>query len=687
VSVVCTEILEDIAVITIDNPPVNALSHAVREGISDALKAVSSDEKTQAIILICSGRTFCAGADISEFGRPPMTPSLPDLMDQMDRVDKPLIAALHGTALGGGFEVALCCHYRIMEGAAKVGLPEVNLGLIPGAGGTQRLPRLIGAPAALEMITSGKPVTAEKAAELGIADKLSEGDLRQNALEFAREIIIKQKPLTRISELDVTASEQIFDDFKKKIARKTRGFLAPKAAINAIKAATQLPFSEGLKFERDSFSELINSPHSKSQRHLFFAERMAAKVPGIDINTPVRDITQVAIIGGGTMGCGIAVNFLSKLIPVTLLEISPAAESAAYEKIAGIYSSSVTKGRISEAQKEQTLALLSTTSDYDDLAHADLVIEAVFENIDIKKQVFKKLDATVKQGAILATNTSFLDVNEIASATSRPQDVVGLHFFSPAHIMPMLEIVRADKTAADVIATALKLGKMIAKTPVVSGVCFGFIANRMASCYSREAGLLLLEGASTEQIDKVLYDFGMPMGMFSMLDLAGIDIGVMVRQNMAAGSYDEQAFCVHDALVAKGQKGQKTGSGFYQYDGKTKTSNPLVAELAVKYADKFAIKRREITTKEIEERCIFALINEGYKIVEEGIALRASDIDVVFAYAFGFPRYKGGPLHYAEHLGLDYTLKRINEFAKIHGDRWWTPCELLVKLSKEKQVE
>ncbi|MCP5382297.1 MAG: enoyl-CoA hydratase/isomerase family protein [Kordiimonadaceae bacterium] len=680
-SVVSTEINNDIAVIIIDNPPVNALSHAVREGVSRAFVDVEARDDVRAIILCCAGRTFCAGADISEFGKPPKSPSLPELIDQMDKINIPLIAAIHGTALGGGFELALCCHYRILEASAKVGLPEVNLGLIPGAGGTQRLPRLIGVSQALDMITSGKPVSAEKTLALKIADRISQNNLKQNAITFAEEIIKNKQPAKRVSDLDIKDNSEVFDIFAKKIAARTRGFLAPAAAIEAVKAATTLSFKEGLMVEREQFIKLVEGAQSKAQCHLFFAEREAAKVPGIDKNTAVYDIGQVAVIGGGIMGCGIAVSFLNKMFPVTLLEISPDACGAARQKITNIYDSSVKKGRITEDQKEKMLAGLILTCEYDDIANADLVIEAVFEKMEIKKQVFEKLDSVMKPTAILATNTSFLDINEIASVTSRPQNVLGLHFFSPAHIMPLLEIVRTDHTSNETLATALKLAKMVGKTAVISGVCYGFIANRMSSCYGREAGLLLLEGADVEQVDRVLYEFGMPMGMFTMLDMAGIDIGVMAREKLGPELYDQRAFAIHTALVKDGNKGQKTGAGFYVYDGGQKSLNPMVTELAKIFADAFQITRRTISDKEIEERCIFALINEGFKIVEEGIALRASDVDVVYTSAFGFPRYKGGPLFYAEQIGLDYVVRKINEFAKMHGERWWKPSNLMIKLA------
>ena len=677
-SVVSTVYHNDIAVIKIDNPPVNALSHALRLGLSNALNEVKTRKDVNAAVIICEGRTFCAGADIKEFGKPPESPTLPDLMDQMDAFDKPLIAAMHGTALGGGFELALCCHYRVMNVHAKVGLPEVNLGLIPGAGGTQRLPRLIGVNATLDMITSGKPINAKKAASMGIADMLSENDLQQDAISFA-----KNKEIRRISEIPLQNASKDCEEYKKKIARRSRGFLAPFAVIEAVKAATELSFQDGIDFERQKFMELVTSPHSKAQQHLFFAERAAAKVDGIDRTTRTKDIKHVAVIGGGIMGCGIAVNFLAAGMTVSLLEISDEAASAAKEKIINIYQSMVSKGRMTDDQMQDALKNLHMTTAYDDLSNADLLIEAVFEDMDVKKTVFSHLDTVAKEGAIIATNTSFLDINEMANATRRKSDVIGLHFFSPAHVMPFLEIVKADHTSDDVIATAFKLAKTIGKTPILSGVCYGFIANRMSSCYGREAGLLLLEGATVEEVDQIMFDFGMPMGMFSMLDMAGIDIGVMARSKLDKGDFDERAFSIHAALVERGDKGQKTGSGFYNYDGREKSHNPEVETLAIKLADDFGIQRSEKTSKEIEERCIIALINEGYKIVEEGIAFRASDIDVVYAFAFGFPRYKGGPMHYAEHLGLKYVLKRINEFADQYGDRWWKPSSLLVKLAEE----
>ena len=683
-SIVSTKTNANLAIIIIDNPPVNALSHAVRLGVSEQMEINAQKDNIEAIILMCAGRTFCAGADISEFGKPPLAPGLPELIEQIERTNKPVIAALHGTTLGGGFELALSCHYRIMDVNAKVGLPEVHLGLIPGASGTQRLPRLIGAEAALEMITSGKAIGASKAEKLGIIDQLSSENLENDAILFTQQILKENQPIKRISDLNVQAQADVFDNFRKKITKKSRGYLAPDAAIRAVEAAVNLPYEQGLIVERDEFATLLSSSQSIGQRHLFFAERMAGKIPDIDKTTPVREIKSTAVIGGGTMGCGIAINFLNAGLPVKLLEISSQAADAARDKIEKIYLSSVKKGRISQQKMETTLALLTCIDNYDDLADEDLIIEAVFENMDVKKQVFAKLDQVAKPGAILATNTSFLDVNEIASSTGRPEDVIGLHFFSPAHIMPLLEIVRTEKNSPSIVATALKIGKMIGKTSVVSGVCYGFIANRMASCYSREAGLLLLEGASVEQIDKTLYDFGMPMGMFEMLDLAGIDIGVMARNNRPSDSYDNAAFQVHDSLVNEGHKGQKTGMGFYQYSDGNKLTNPKVQELAIKFAAENGIKRREISNQEIEERCVFTLINEGYKIIEEGIALRQSDVDVVYAMGFGFPRYRGGPLHYANHIGLKVIVEKIEKFAKLYGARWWTPSKLLIEQANKE---
>ena len=682
-NIVLTEIKENIAVVTIDNPPVNALSHAVRSGVSDAIQELCKDTSVKAIILICVGRTFCAGADISEFGKPPLSPSLSNLMAKMDQINKPLIAAIHGTALGGGFELALGCHYRIMIEGAKVGLPEVNLGLIPGAGGTQRLPRLIGVAAALEMITSGKPISARKAFEVGVVDRICDNNLLVSATKFAKDII--GKPFIKTSELELLASPEIFEEFSKKILKRTRGFLAPNIAISAVRAATEKSFVEGVKFEQECFEKLIKSPESLAQRHLFFAERLATKVPDIGKDTSIRKIEKIAIVGGGTMGCGIAISFLTNSIPVLVLEQSAKTALLAKSNIEEIINTLFVKGRLSENQKNFTTENLTISTEYSDLSLSDLVIEAVFEDMEIKKQVFQKIQKFAKQDVVMASNTSFLDLDEIASTTSKPQDVIGLHFFSPAYIMPLLEIIRTKHTSTDILAAALKLGKLIGKKTVVSGVCTGFIANRMSSCYGREAGLLLLEGADPEQIDNVLYKFGMPMGMFSMLDMAGIDIGVLARKNMPTESFDERAFRIHEALVASGSKGQKTNAGFYCYNGKEKTLNPEVEALTQKYAEEYGIKRRKITPKEIEERCLFSLINEGFKIVEEGIAIRASDVDVVYTSAFGFPRYKGGPLHYAEHLGLDYILKRINKFAKVHGNRWWTPSSLLVSLVRENK--
>lgn len=679
-SVVSTEILNDIAVITINNPPVNALSHNLRSKLSDALDSISKNNEVKAAVIIGTGRTFCAGADIKEFGKTPLSPTLPELMEQMDVFEKPLIAAIHGTALGGGFELALCCHYRVMDINAKVGMPEVNLGLIPGAGGTQRLPRLVGLSPALDMITNGKHIKAPKAYSLGIADKISKENLIEDAISFAKEADVR-----RIRDLKVDGSPEEIEDFKNKIARKSRGFLAPFAALEALKASMELSFEDGLAFEREKFMELVSSAQSKAQRHLFFAERAATKVGGIDKATPTRKIKQVGVIGGGIMGCGIAINFLSAGMDVSLLEISNDAAAVAGEKISNIYQSLVYKGRISEEQMLTALDQLNLIADYDDLSNSDLIIEAVFEDMNVKKEVFRKLDSVAKEGTIIATNTSFLDINEMASVTKRKANILGLHFFSPAHIMPLLEIVKTNDTSNEVIAAGFQLAKKIRKTPVLSGVCYGFIANRMSSCYGREAGLLLLEGATVEQVDQTMFDFGMPMGMFSMLDMAGIDIGVMARSKLPTGSYDERAFSVHASLVDCGNKGQKTGSGFYLYENKEKLNNPEIDKIAEQMAQKFGIVRGEKSAKEVEERCILALINEGYKILEEGIAARASDLDVVYAYAFGFPRYKGGPMHYAEHLGLKYVLRRINEFADQYGDRWWKPSSLLVKLAEESE--
>jgi len=687
-SVLSYIVIEDIGVLRINNPPVNALSHALRAAIQDAVIAAQEDE-AKALLLICEGRTFIAGADIKEFGKPPKDPWLPEMLNTIEQSGKIIVAAIHGTALGGGLETALASHYRCAVPSAKIGLPEVKLGLLPGAGGTQRLPRLAGAKAALDIMTSGNPISAERGAAIGVIDRIIEGDLEQGALAYARELVANNAAPRRVSELSVdseSATTEMFDDYRSKLARRARGQIAALNIVKCVEAAVALPFEEGSKLERQLFKECMNSPQSAAMRHLFFAEREAAKVEGISKDMPLRNIASVGIIGGGTMGGGIAMNFANAGIPVTLLEISEDALARGMAIVSKNYAISMNKGKLSEQQVEHCLSLISGSTSYEDLGDADLVIEAVFENLEIKKEVFAKLDAVCKQGAIIATNTSYQDVNAIAAATSRAEDVIGLHFFSPANVMKLLEIVRADKTADDVIATCMKMAKAIRKVPVLSGVCYGFIGNRMLSGYFRETQLCLLEGATPEQIDSVMQNWGMAMGPLAVGDLAGLDIGYKARQSLNEEQKgDSKVWAVADALVEMDRLGQKSGAGYYQYDADTRarSNDPVVMEVVEAKAAEYGVEHRDIGDEEILNRLIFALVNEGARILEEGIAQRPGDIDIVYVFGYGFPAARGGPMHYADALGLDKVYETICAFRDEHGAEYWEPAPLLEKLAKE----
>ena len=601
-SVVSYEIVDDIGIIRLNNAPVNALSHALREGISNAVSA-AQDDAAKALLLICEGRTFIAGADITEFGKPPKAPSLSDVIEAIEQSAKPVIAAIHGTALGGGFEVALACHYRCALSSAKVGLPEVKLGLLPGAGGTQRVPRLAGARVALDLITSGNPITAGNALKVNLVDRVVHGALLDGALSYAKELISASAPCrkARDSTIDTsTASDALFDEYRKKMAKKARGQIAPQNIIDCVEAALLLQFDEGLAKERELFVECLQSPQSVAMRHLFFAERQAAKVQGLPKDTPVRKVGSVAVIGGGTMGGGIAMNFANVGIPVTLVEISDDALERGLAIIERNYDVTVKKGKLRNEQKTQCLSLITGTTDYIHLAEVDLIIEAVFENLELKKEIFAKLDGVCRPGAILATNTSYQDIDEIAAATSRPGDVIGLHFFSPANVMKLLEVVRGKDTADDVIATAMRLAKAIKKVAVLSGNSYGFIGNRMLRAYAREAQLCLIEGGSPEQIDRILYDWGMAMGPFSVFDLAGLDIGYKARQGLSEKDKgDPKVYCIADALVEAGRLGQKTGAGYYKYDSETRAriSDPDVIEIVEEKAREHGIARRPLKTR------------------------------------------------------------------------------------------
>ena len=656
-SPVRTERRDNILLIVSDNPPVNALGQAVRAGLADGIEEALGDDTIEAVVIRCDGRTFFAGADITEFGKPPKGPSLPDALDKLEASDKPVVAAIHGTALGGGCEVALACHYRIAVPSAKLGLPEVKLGLIPGAAGTQRLPRLVGAKAALPMVAIGNPISAAKAKDIGLVDEIANGDsLEEDAIAFARSKI--GQPVPRASEADANSdgvrNPDIFDEFRAKNGRKMRGFAAPNAAIEAVKAAGEMSYADGVKKERALFTELMSGDQSKAMRHYFFAERAANKIDDVPSDTPLIDVKKVGIIGAGTMGGGIAMNFLSAGIPVTILEMKQDALDRGTGTMRKNYENTAKRGRMTGEQVEGAMGLLTPTLDYDDLADCDLVIEAVYENMDVKKEVFAKLDEVVKDGAILASNTSYLNIDEIATATDRPGYVIGLHFFSPANVMKLLEVVRGEKTRDDVLATAMKLSKKIGKVAAVSGVCPGFIGNRMLSKRQEQANQLILEGAKYWEVDEVLLDFGFPMGPFQMGDLAGLDIGWHRDPSKVT--------TVREALCAKGRFGQKAGKGFYDYDeSRQRTPSDEVQQIIADFAEKEGNAQREISKDEIRERLLYPMVNEGAKILEEGMAQRASDIDVVWINGYGWPLYTGGPMFWADTVGLDTVVAGLEK--------------------------
>jgi len=674
-----------VALITVDNPPVNALSQPVRAELLAALKR-ANDGRNQAIVLICAGRTFFAGADISEFGKPPADPWLPELVNRIEASPIPVIAAIHGTALGGGLETAMACHYRVALPSAKLGLPEVTLGLLPGAGGTQLSPRLIGVEAAVNLMTTGKPIGAVQAHEAGLVDRIVEGNLQDAALEFARELIEAGAGPRRTSELPVESSHlsaDYFDDMRAAIAQRTRGLPAPQRIIECVEAATTMDFASGAALERKLFMELMMSPESAGLRHAFFAERQASKIEGLAKDLPLRAINSVGIIGAGTMGGGIAMNFANAGIPVTLLEINQQALDHGIDVCRKNYQRSVEKGRFTSVQMDRFMGLISGTTCYDDLADADLVIEAVFENPEVKYEVFRQLDAVCKPGAILASNTSYQDIDAIAAVTSRPRDVLGMHFFSPANVMRLLEVIRGAKTADDALATVMKLAKTIRKVAVLSRVCYGFIGNRMLNGYLREAQMLLLEGATPDQVDGALQRFGMAMGPLAVADLAGLDVGYKARQALP-DLPDHPAFHVANQLVEQGRLGQKSSAGFYNYDAETRQRRdaPEVQAMIRDEARALGIPARKFSDEEIVERVIYPLINEGAFILEEHVAQRPGDIDIVYLFGYGFPAHRGGPMFYANSVGLDVIYQRICEFRDSLRADDWQPAPLLRKLAE-----
>ena len=680
---------DGIALITMDNPPVNGLGNALRARLLELLKRADADPAAKAVVLAGAGKAFSGGADIREFGKPREKPDLPEVNDTQDAMKKPLVAAIAGFALGGGLELALACHYRIAAPGAQLGLPEVKLGILPGSGGTQRLPRIVPVADAVRMMTTGNPIRAEQAHALGLVDELAKGpELIAAAIDYAKKLLAENKPLRRIRDMKVSLpgdAAAFFAQVREEVAKASRGYPAPLEIVACVEAAANRPFDEGRKFERERFAHLVDTPESKALRHAFFAERQTTKIPDVPEDTPSREIDKAAVIGAGTMGGGIAMSFANAGIPVTIVETAQEGLDKGLSRIRSNYAATVAKGRLAQADMDKRMALIRGTLNLGQVADADIVVEAVFERMDVKQDLFRKLDGIVQEGAILASNTSTLDVDRIAAVTSRPQDVIGTHFFSPANVMRLLEVVRGKKTAKDVLATTLKLGKTLKKVPVVSGVCDGFIGNRMLEKYGQQSLFLIDEGATPQQVDAALEKWGMAMGPFRMYDMAGNDIGWEIRKRRAKERPDMVYSRIADRICEQGRFGQKTGKGFYRYEPGNRRAlpDPAVEDIIQAYRKEVGIKPRPIGDDEIVERCIYALVNEGAKILEEGIALRASDIDMVYLTGYGFPPYRGGPMFYADTAGLPKVLASIEEFQKGYQGSQWRPAPLLVKLAKE----
>jgi len=677
---------DGIAVISMSNPPVNGLSNALRAGLMAALAKAAADAAVKAAVIIGSDKFFSGGADIREFNKPREKPDLPDVNDAQDAMQKPLVAAIGGFALGGGLELALACHYRVAAPKSQLGLPEVKLGILPGSGGTQRLPRVIPMAEAVRMMTTGAFVGAEKAKELGLVDEVVQGNLLEATLVFAKSVI--GKPLKRIRDNKAKLDgdpKAFFAKVREQVAKESKGYPAPLEIVACAEAAATLPFDEGRKEERDRFARLVTGPESKSLRHAFFAERQTSKIPDVPEDTPLRAVKSAAVIGAGTMGGGIAMSFANVGIPVTLIDVTQDAVERGISKIKSNYAATVSKGRLKQDEMDRRVSLIKKSIQLIDIKDADIIVEAVFERMDVKQETFKKLDAVAKPGAILATNTSTLDVDQIAAATKRPQDVIGTHFFSPANVMRLLEVVRGKKTGKDVLATTMKLGKTLKKVPVVSGVCDGFIGNRMLEKYGQQSLFLLDEGASPQQVDAALAKFGMAMGPFTMYDMAGNDIGWEIRKRRYQERPDFVYSKIADRICEQGRFGQKTGKGFYKYEAGNRKpiADDEVQKILDAYRSEIKVKPRQISDEEIVQRLIYALVNEGANILDEGIALRASDIDMVYLTGYGFPPYRGGPMFYADSVGLAQVLSAINTFQKGYKGDQWKPAPLLVKLAKE----
>jgi 3-hydroxyacyl-CoA dehydrogenase len=677
-----------VAVITLNNPPVNGLGHATRTAVVEGMKKALDDSAVKAIVITGAGKAFSGGADIKEFNSPKALaePTLHTLINVVENSEKPVVAAIHTVCMGGGLELALGCHYRVASPGAQIALPEVKLGILPGAGGTQRLPRVLGLEMALNMIVSGTPVPSEKLAKTGLFSELIEGDLLEGAIAFAKKVADKRPlPKVRDIKIDYPNHEAFLQFSRNTVAAMAGPFPAPLKCVEAIAAAVTKSFDEGIKVERSLFLELVQTTESKALRHSFFGERAAGKIPDVPEDTPIRPIKTAAVVGAGTMGGGIAMNFANAGIPVTILEMKQEALDKGLATIRKNYENTMKKGKLTPEKFEQRVGLIKGTLSYDDIGQADIVVEAVFEDMGVKEQVFRKLDEVMKPGAILASNTSTLDVNKIAGFTKRPQDVIGTHFFSPANVMKLLEIVRGEKTGKDVLATTMALSKKIKKTGVVSGVCDGFIGNRMIEQYSRQAGFLLEEGALPEQVDKAIEKFGFAMGPFRMGDLAGNDIGWYIRKRRYVEKPEVSYSKTADLLCEMGRFGQKTGSGWYDYKAGDRKPHPsqLVNDMIVKHSADLGIERRKISDQEIVERLVYALVNEGARILEEGIAMRASDIDMVYLTGYGFPLFRGGPMFYADTVGLQNVEMAMEKYAKgRHGDAW-KPAPLLAKLAAE----
>ncbi|MGY3237662.1 3-hydroxyacyl-CoA dehydrogenase [Bradyrhizobium sp. USDA 4472] len=674
---------DEVGIVTVNSPPVNALSAAVRGGILECMKAAIADPAIKGIVLTCAGRTFIAGADITEFGKPPKAPALNDVLAEIENSPKPVVAAIHGTALGGGLEVALACHFRVAVKEAKLGLPEVKLGLLPGAGGTQRLPRAVGPELAVKMIVGGDPIGAAEALKTGLIEEIVEGPA-SGGEAFVRKLLAEKRPLRRLRDDDskiaaAKADRSIFTNAVAAMTKKARGLEAPFAAADAVGYAIDLPFDEGLKKEREGFLKLVASDQSKAQRYAFFAEREAAKIAGVPEGTKSRPVNRVAILGAGTMGGGIAMSFANAGIPVTLIETGEEQLKRGMGIMQKNWEATAARGGIPADAPAKRMALINGVVGIENVGDADLVIEAVFETMAVKQEVFGKLDKYAKQGAVLASNTSYLNIDEIAKATKRPQDVLGMHFFSPANVMKLCEIVRADKTAPDALVTAVSIARKIAKVPAVVGVCDGFVGNRMLAQRGKQSEKLLFEGALPQQVDAVVTKFGMPMGPFAMGDLAGLDIGWRSRKDRGIKSE------IADALCEAGRFGQKTGKGYYKYEqgSRAPMPDPEVEKLIDETLLRLGRKKRVVSDDEILERMMYPMINEGAKILEEGIAARPSDIDVVWLYGYGWPIYRGGPMFWADSVGLKHIADRLSYYAKETNDPSLEPAPLLKKLAAE----